>query len=53
MISMGLDFLLNTLVYEVDRHKNKFVPGSDKQDIKLCSLALGRGILHLQTRDRG
>lgn len=41
MISMGLEFLLDTaLVCDADRHKNKFVPGSDKQDIKLCSLAL-------------
>lgn len=44
MISMGLGFLLGTtLVCEADRHKNKFVPGSDSQDIKLCSLALWTG----------
>lgn len=40
VISMGLDFLLDmTVVYEADRHKNKFGPASDKQYIKLCSLA--------------
>lgn len=50
---MGLEFLLDTtLVCEADRHKNKFVPGSDKQDMKLCSLALGRGMLLLKTLDR-
>lgn len=44
MISLGLEFLLDAaLVCEADRHKNKFVPGSDKQDIKLCTLALLTG----------
>lgn len=39
VISVGLEFLLDTtVVYEADRHKNKFGPGSDKQYIKLCSL---------------
>lgn len=42
MISLGLEFLLDaSLVCEADRQKNKFVPGSDKQDIELCTLNRG------------
>lgn len=54
MISMGLEFLLDTtLVCEGDRHKNTFVPGSDKQTLNSALWLFELGMLHLQTLDTG